>query len=405
MCEKKFQKSEEPPLELDLQGQMRLVKKGPVSEAKAYFRYFRFDPKVEEVFVEKADQKSRMDYINRYGLYGSTVKHIIDQSKKCDEQLNVQLMAVMSDFIKLRHFVDDVDYLLNNASDQMLDLYLREVQLVGDEEVLKLLKRAESNPSLFASYVNHGRYISNDIVMTIVSSRNYQAFEAIAWRMYRRFKEKAQEVSYQEMLAKDDSEVMFPREIQWAVFCLEDDHLIRVMVERTPLVSDIQEPMFSGERGMELFRAHISNVYGIGGYRFEEGLEQMLFDKFAQASGADDAFKKFCDIDPVTYVRYASYKACLTYLKELKEKGRWLDDSAQVALVCRQNADLTATFVSTFNSEHGMCWEAEIKFAQVGSAEVIRSYVEFHTMCGEALDVLRQRFPELIEFYNNRHQW
>lgn len=403
MCEKKFQKSEE----LDLQGQMRLVKKGPVSEVRSYFRCFSFNPRVEKVFIEKADPKSRMDYINRYGLYWSTIKHIIDRGrdKNCDEQLKVQLMAVMSDFIKLRHFVEDVNYLLDNASDQMLDLYLREVQLVGDEEVLKLLKRAETNPGLFASYVNQDRYISDDVMMAAVSSKNYPAFEAIAWRIYHRFKERAQRVSYQDMLAKDDSDVMFPLEIQWAVFRMGDEHLVRVMVERTPLASEIHEPMFSGERSMELFRAHISNVYGIGGYRFEENLEKMLFAKFAQGSGADEAFKKFRDSDPVTYVKYIGYRNCLTYLKELKENGEWLADAAQVALVCRNNADLTAMFVSTFNSEHGMCWEAEVEFAKVGSVDAIRSYIEFHTMCGEALDVLKQRFPALIEFYNNRHHW
>jgi hypothetical protein len=303
---------------------------------------------------------------------------------------------VARSFLRMRRF-DDVDYLLSHAQPAMIRLFLMQYALDNDEQVLKLLDN--DNENLFTSYVSRGRFISEKVIGVIIDKLKFSAFKAVVARNYRRFSKRAKTMSYADMLEAKISDVTLSEQMQVAVLDSYDRNFIECMLCTTPLLPKTQELMFKRNYDAEWFRLHTEHLYGMGGYRFEPQYEELLFKKLA-SKNLDECLLKFRQQDDVNFVKLASAKTVLKYVKDY-----WLSDDAQVALILRGDVALVAAFIQRFTPEHGMCWQAEVEMAKMYSPETIKPYIDFHSMCFEALDILRIRYPELIEFYYTRHAY
>ena len=171
------------------------------------------------------------------------------------------------------------------------------------------------------------------------------------------------------------------------------------MLSTHPLSVKAQEFMFKRNFDPQWFKLHVEHLYGVGGYRFEGDLETKLF-KILASKDIDDCLTTFRQRDDVSFVKCASLKALNKYIKDF-----WLSDEAQVSLIERGNFDLIKQFLSRYNSAHGICWQAEVKLVSFCSYELIDFYISFHTMCWDALEILKNRQPELHAKYYTLHNY
>ena len=52
-----------------------------------------------------------------------------------------------------------------------------------------------------------------------------------------------------------------------------------------------------------------------------------------------------------------------------------------------------------------MCWQAEVELVKLGATEAVRQYIAFHSMCWEALSLLKENFPAVAEEYYAKHPY
>jgi len=371
---------------LDRQEEMVLLEYYPEAAVTSYINRFRLSEDAEIVFIDKAPGKHRRAYINFYGLRPTTQKFIIDK----------HLDNAALDFAHMRHF-DDVDYLIEHGSPTVIRVYIQDNALANDKQVLKLLHH--DNAGLFKAYVDNGRYISDDVQKAIVTENNLNAFNALVFYYHRRFKKKARNLTWDQMVEKEVHDVALSEQMQQLVFDSGSRMFIESMLRTTPLAPAIQKLMFDRNFDAEFFKLHVEVLYGVAGYRFEPELEEKLF-KLLASKDFDDCLAKFRLRDDLSFVRCASANAVAKYIKDV-----WLSDEAQVALFARGNVDLAKKLISRYSSEHGLCMQAEIKLVEIYSPEVIKLYVDFHTMCSEALAKLGIKSPETLAFYYTKHAY
>ena len=375
-----------PEKPLDLHDELVLLDDFPVVAVKSYICCFRFSEEAEIIFVQKAPKDIRLSYINYYGLRLTTQKYVIDEN----------MIDVAKDFLQLRRF-DDLDYLLDNGSSEMIRLHLMQYPLNNDEQVLKVLYH--SNHSLFNLYVTKERFVSDDVITEIIEKHHFAAFKAICARNYRHFKKYAKKMEFAEIVAKDLPDVMLSEKHQLAVLDEFRRDFLEHMLCTTPLYPKTQELMFKRNFNAEWFKLHVEHLYGVAGYRFEPQFEELLFKKLA-SKNLDECLLNFRQKDDVSFVRTASPSAVAKYVGQY-----WLTDEAQVALILRGDAKLIKVFIQRFTPEHGMCWQAEVEMAKICSPDTIKPYIEFHSMCFEALDILHGRWPDLHSYYYTRHAY
>ena len=51
------------------------------------------------------------------------------------------------------------------------------------------------------------------------------------------------------------------------------------------------------------------------------------------------------------------------------------------------------------------CWQAEVELVKLGAMEAVRQYIAFHSMCWEALSLLKENFPAVAEEYYAKHPY
>jgi hypothetical protein len=327
-----------------------------------------------------------MVYINYYGLSGEAQMYVIKQN----------LLLVALDFMKMRQF-DDVDYLLEHGDAQMISNYIRNYPLADDEKVKKLL--CHDNSTLFSSYVNKGNFISDAIKKEVIETENYSAFKAIMYFYYRQFKAKSKKVRDFARLLEVVQPFGLSDEMQMMVMESFDKMLIELLLKTTPLCKKAQEFLFKRNFDPHWLKLHVEAIYCVGGYRFEGENEKLLFKALAKKN-LDECLTSFRQQDDVSFVKYASAEAIKKYIKDF-----WLTDEGQVALIEGGNRDLIKDFLSRFNPEHGICWQAEVALVKINSAELLNFYIGFHTMCWEALEILKTANVELYDKYYRLHRY
>ena len=352
---------------------------------KSYINRFRFSESAEILFIGKAPADIRLAYLNYYGLREETQKHVI----------NANLMDVIRDFVRLRHF-DDVDYLLENGSNEAVRLYLSYNRLENDAQVEKLLRR--DNPTLFAAYANKW-YISENIKRLIFDERNLAAFRAVAYRFYRLYKKKAKQASDYGKLASSLTAETLPADLQAAILGSYNREFIELLLKTCPLAEPAQAALWKHNFDAEWLKLHVEHLYGLGGYRFTPENEKELFKRLAKKD-LDECLTAFRQKDDVSFMQCASTAAAKKYIKNF-----WLSDDAQVATVNRGNGELISELISRYSPEHGMCWQAEVAMVELGAMDAVRQYISFHTMCWQALEKLKANFPQVAEEYYARHPY
>ena len=352
----------------------------------SYINRFRFSEKAERFMLDKVSVNVRITYINYYGLCDEVQKYVVDQN----------LVEVARELFKLRD-MSDVDYLLVHGSSDMIRAYFDQHSFKSDEQILQLLRH--KNSTLFTNYVNKGYFISEAIKNEIIRSENNAAFKALVYRFNRLFKSKSKN-------ARDFSELMkklapygISSEMQIKVFDTFDRILIETMLLTVPLSVEAQNYMFKRNFDAQWFKLHVEHLYCVGGYRFEGENEAKLFRILAKKN-LDDCLTAFRHFDDVTFVKFASSDAVRKYIKNF-----WLTDDDQVALISGGNGALIKELLSRYTPEHGICWQAEVELVKLNGTELIDFYISFHTMCGEALEILKTSNPELHKKYYTLHQY
>lgn len=373
---------------LDSRDEMTLLEHFSPEAVKSYIVRFRFSEKAEKVFIDKANSELRRQYISAHGLRESTEHFIIDKD----------LTSAALDYAYTRGF-EDIDYLLKYGSAAIIRVHLRENKIDKDSQLITLLYH--ENKSLFPSYLRKGHYISDKVKTVIIEERHYEAFRALTVYNYGLFVKKCLKgfKSYADLKENNSKELFLSDSIQLLVLNSEDKRLIEQMVLTTPLCPEVQKLMFERGYGAGWFKNHVEHLYGIGGYRFEPEYEKKLFKLLANKD-LDDCLTKFRQRDDVSFVQMASASAVSKYIKDY-----WLSDDAQVALVARGNAELIEKLISRYTPEHGMCWQAEVKLVEIGSKETIMKYTSFHSMCSEALALLKKKSPETLADYYTKHAY
>ena len=371
---------------LDVHDELVLLEHFPKAAVTSFMMRFRFSEKAEIIFVTRAPGSMRRTYINLYGLRPTTQKFVIDQN----------LVDVATDFVPMRRF-DDVDYLLDKASPAIIRAFLFYHPLENDDQVVKLLNL--ENKSLFKTYVDKDRFVSENVQRLIIEERKISAFNALMFKFHRNFKKKARTLTLDQMKAKQLDNLWLSDEFQLLVLEQADRLFVSLLLRTTPLSPAAQQLMFDRHFDASWFKLHVESVYGVASYRFTLELEPQLF-KLLAIHNLDDCLTEFRQRDDVSFVRLASPQTVLKYLKDY-----WLSDEAQVALVARGNAELIRAFIARFSPEHGMCWQAEVKLVEVASLETIKLYISFHSMCRQALDLLQQKSQEGIGFYYGHHPY
>ena len=352
----------------------------------AYFNRFRFSENAEVELLTKVSVAVLAMYINQYGLSLLAQRHVIDNN----------LLDVNRVFVKMRRY-DDVDYLLDKGSATIISDYISYNPVENDNQLQKLLYH--ENTSLFTLYVNRGYFVSEAIKREIIENSLHHQFKAVAYRYYRAFRKKSNTAQDFSKLMSKVAEYGLSEELQLLVLTLNDRMIVEQMLMTMPLCVNAQEFMFKRNFDPQWFKFHVEHLYGVGGYRFEADLEAKLFKTLASRN-IDECLTKFRHRDDVSFVKCASSKALEKYIKDY-----WLTDDAQVALIDRGNADLIKIFLSRYNPEHGICWQAEVKLVSLCSSELIDFYISFHTMCWDALEILKNRMPELHAKYYTLHNY
>jgi len=305
---------------------------------------------------------------------------------------------VAREFSEMRSF-DDVDYLLEHGSPVVIDDFLRD-HSVSDAQLLTLAHH--QNKSLFRGYVSrgkYGRFISESVIEAIVNEQLESAFNAIVWQFGRNFKKRAKTMSYEEMQSKHLDNIMLPAKFQVQVLKDCNRWMVEPLLKTTPLAVEAQDTLFKLNYDAEWLRIHVVNMYCVGGYRFKSQYEEKLFKALAKKN-LDDCLLEFRHRDDVMFITYASPATVIKYLKE-----RWPTDDGQVAALSRGIGEIARTLISRFTPEHGMCWQAEVKLVEIYSVEIINLYTVFHSMCAEALSLLRQKSEDGINFYYQHHSF
>ena len=352
---------------------------------KSCISRYPFSPKAEAIFIKKAPAALRQLYINLHGLNVETQNLIIEENLK----------EAAFDYMTMRSF-DDIPFLLEKGSGDVIRCHLSKYPLANDDLVLKLLHHVNQN--LMVCYINTGRYISHDVLRTIIEERKLETFKAFCYRQYRAFKKKAlaSKGSLEKTIERLGANYL-PEELQIQALDSFTPLLVEILLKTTPLAPAAQAFLFKHKFDYHWLKLHVTSLYGTGGYRFVKEYEPLLFKALA-AKDMDDCLTNFRHQDDTTFVQNASEKAVLKYLEAF-----WLSDDAQVALIARGNAALIAKLISRYSPSHGLCWQAEVKLVEICSPTLIHSYISFHTMCCEALKKLEQKSKEEFEYYYSKH--
>lgn len=353
---------------------------------KSYINRFHFSEDAEILFIDKAPADIRLSYINYYGLQPKTQQYIIKKN----------LLEVIKDFIRMRHF-DDVAYLLKNGTDEAIRIYVSFNKLEEDEQVITLLRR--NNKTLFNNYANKW-IISEDIKRLIVDEENEEAFKTISYKFYRMFRKKAVKAKdFEKLMHTTLAAEALPPELQVKVLQSHNRNMIVTLLQTCPLSTEAQEVLWQYNYDAEWLKFHIEHLYCMGGYRFSSENEQKLFKMLARKN-LDDCLTTFRQQDDVSFVKFASIEAVTKYIKNF-----WLSDDAQISLIQRGEKSLIKEFITRFSPEHGMCWQAEVELVKLGAQEAIKQYISFHSMCWEALLKLKATFPQLSIEYYQKHPY
>ncbi|MBR5599391.1 MAG: hypothetical protein IKW39_05050 [Alphaproteobacteria bacterium] len=371
---------------LDYHEELVLLEYSSMEVILSYINRFKFSPKAEIKMLDKVTPHVRMVYINFYGLSEEAQKYVIDKD----------LLPVAVDFLVMRQF-DDVDYLLDKGNTQMISAHIRNYPLGDDDKVKKLL--CHSNSTLFTTYVNKGYFISDDIKREILETENYSALRAVMFFFYRMYKAKSKRARDFNKLMEVVSPYGLSSDMQMMVLISFNKMLIELLLKTTPLCVKAQEYLFKRNFDPYWLKLHVETMYCVGGYRFEGENEKLLFKALAKRN-LDDCLTSFRHYDDVSFVKFATTEAVKKYLKDF-----WLTDDAQVALIERGNTDLIKTFLLRFNPEHGICWQAEVALCKLNATEMIDFYIGFHTMCWDALEILKVANVELHNKYYRLHRY
>ncbi len=371
---------------LDCHEELVLLEYSSMEVILSYINRFKFSAKAEIKMLEKVTPHVRMVYINFYGLSEEAQKYVIDHN----------LLPVASDFMKMRQFFD-VDYLLDKGDAQMISNHIRNYPLEDDDKVRKLL--CHDNSTLFSLYVSKGNFISDNIKREIIETENYSAFKAVMYFFYRQYKAKSRKARDFDKLLKLVGPYGLSEEMQMMVMESFNKLLIELLLKTSPLSLKAQEYLFKRNFDPYWLKLHVEAIYCVGGYRFSGENEKLLFKALAKKN-LDDCLTSFRHQDDVSFVKFATFEAVKKYLKDF-----WLTDEAQVALIERGNSDLIKDFLSRFNPEHGICWQAEVALCKLNATEMIDFYIGFHTMCWEALEILKVANIELHKKYYQLHRY
>ena len=372
---------------LDYHEEMVLLEHFSAVAVKSYINRFKFSVPAEAMFVKKATRELCQTYINYYGLHQDTQKYVIDNN----------LVEVAQDYMLMRRFWDD-DYLLDHGSGDIIRNYIMLNSFETDDQVMKLLNH--KSKSLFHSYVTKGRYISERVKTEVVKTKNAHAFTAIMLRFNKKYNSVcAKTTDWQRLMKENLADCYLPEHLQVEVLESFDRYMTEVLLRNTPLLPSAQKLLFKYNFDAEWLKVHATCLYGKGGYRFGEAEEIALFKALA-VKEYDVCLTETRLTDDTDFICFGSSKAVRLYVQKF-----WLSDDAQIALLMRKQPSLAKEFISRFTPEHGMCWQAEVKLVKLHNADVIRSYISFHTMCYEALQELKETKPELYEYYFTLHEY
>lgn len=376
--------SHETPL--DCHEEKVLLEHFPIAAVESYINRFRFSEEAEKLFMDKAPSSTRLRYINYYGLRPTTQRYILEKN----------MVEAIKDFSRMRHF-EDVDFLLEQGSDEAVRIYLANNRLEKDEQVLKVLHR--KNPTLFREYVNK-QVISENVKKVIVEEDDYDAFRAVVSKFYRLFRTKSRKAKdFKALMESKLAAEAISSDLQVEILQSHNRDFIMLLLQNCPLSAEAQEVLWKYNYDAEWLKFHVVHLYCMGGYRFTPANEEKLFKTLA-SKNLDDCLTQFRQQDDVSFVKFASINAVKKYIKNF-----WLTDEAQVALVDRGEGSLLKEFVSRFSPEHGMCWQAEVELVKLGAWDIIKEYISFHSMCWEALSAIKENKPELAEEYYSKHPY
>lgn len=353
---------------------------------QAYFGRFTFSNEALKLFLSKASRPLRRAYFCHHGVPWVVQKYVIDKD----------MVEIASDFSEMYYF-DDIDYLLQHGSPEIIRMQIAKAPLFKDEQVIKLLHHI--NSSLFTSYVAKGYFISNKVLKVVIKERCVKAFRAVLSHQYHRFRKLALKNDIAEIRRDYADEVVLAENLQIDVLKDFEPRMVELLLKYSPLWEKAQKFMIANHSDVQWLKIHVSYLYGVAGYRFIAELEPVLFEKLSLKS-FDDCLMQFKQKDDVVFIRYASPQAVIKRLK-----SSWPSDEAQLSAMARGNGEIIDVLIGRFTPEHGMCWQAEVEMVQMCSPDTIKKYVSFHTMCREALELLHKKCLEVFDYYFMVHPY
>ena len=144
---------------------------------------------------------------------------------------------------------------------------------------------------------------------------------------------------------------------------------------------------------------HTSSLYGKANYCFEADEEEKLFNILVK-KGYENSLTSVRLKNEETFFQIASSNAIRKYFLKF-----WPTDEGQLVIMKRRNPSLVKELINLCTPDHGLCWEAEVLMVKIYNEDVLNAYISFHTLCSEALEILKKKKPEIHNFYFTKHQF
>lgn len=373
--------------QLHVDDELVMLKMAPMSTVQSYVKLYNFSSEKSEIeFIKRAPIKLRKSYIDYYGLYWKTQKYVIDHN----------LSEIAYDFMLTRRFDDEL-YLITSKQGGIIHAYIK-IYTLKETLVLQLVNY--ENENMICSYINNLHYISDNVKNEIVRQKKYSAF----FHLMRIFREKFYELSpsatnYQQLIAEKLADYYLPVSLQIELINNWDKNFADSLMRSIPLVPEVQRLIFKNKIDADMLLVHTSSLYGKANYCFEADEEEQLFNILVK-KGYENSLTSVRLKNEETFFQIASSNAIRKYFLKF-----WPTDEGQLVIMKRRNPSLVKELINLCTPDHGLCWEAEVLMVKIYNEDVLNAYISFHTLCSEALEILKKKKPEIHNFYFTKHQF
>ena len=373
--------------QLHVDDELVMLKIAPMSSTSNYIRLYRFSSAISEIeFIKRAPIKLKRYYIGYYGLRWETQKYVIDND----------LFEVAQEFMLTRRF-DDESYLVTQHKGEIIHAYTQ-IYALKEELVLQLVNY--ENENLLCNYINKRHYISDAVKTEIVRQKKYSAFSCLMRVFREQFYELCSSATnYQELIAERLADFYLPVSLQTELISNWNMKFAEPLMRSIPFVPEVQRLIFKSRINPDMLLVHTSSLYGKANYCFEAEEEEKLFNILVK-KGYEDSLTSVRLKNEAVFFQIASSNAIRKYFLKF-----WPTDEGQLVIMKRNNPSLVKELICRCTPDHGLCWEAEVLMVKIYGEDVINAYISFHSLCSEALEILKNKKPDTYNYYFSMHQF